>query len=155
MNRIASVLCLFCLLHCFSSSTFAASDFCTEKTWFDRGVEVGSQGGSAKVLDKYMKKCKDAKTRENLRDYQRGFIVGMKQYCTFENGRKLGMLDKPINKLCPNEFSEEFVAGYKAGKSEKREIRKFMDDVSDDKSMLPGEGVPESYNSSPSSPGSR
>lgn len=141
MKRLLPISFFLTLILGFATNAYAAPNFCTEKSWYDRGLEVGARGGSARLLNKYMDKCKDAKTRENLRDYQRGFITGMKQYCTFENGRELAKMNKPMNELCPNEFSEDFIAGYKAGRIEKREMQKFLDDAGDDR-MLPTENNP-------------
>src|SRR5690606_33601740 len=132
MRFIVFVACALCLLAGCQSNVKTAANFCTEKSWYERGVEVGSQGGAAKLLDKYLERCKDAKTKENLREYQKGFIVGMKQYCTYNNGFALGASGDPLNTLCPAEFKEDFVAGYKMGKVKKREDQIFLDKAADD-----------------------
>lgn len=89
---------------------------CLNADWHMIGMEDGSRGYPLTQIGKHRKACSDYNITPVLRDYEDGYAVGIGQYCTENNGFRLGKSGGSYNGVCPPEVEAGFLIGYDAGK---------------------------------------
>ena len=89
--------------------------------WLSLSSEVALAGKSVREFDKYKASCCDNLPGNAQALYLDGYTAGIKQYCSYENGFKLGEKGIPDPQICPLEIRAEFDKGFRIGALERRE----------------------------------
>lgn len=89
--------------------------------WLSLGSEVALAGKSVREFDKYKASCGDGLPSNAQALYLDGYTAGIQQYCSYENGFKLGEKGIPDPQICPLEIRAEFDKGFKLGSLDRRE----------------------------------
>ncbi|MFY8350618.1 DUF2799 domain-containing protein [Pseudoalteromonas sp. SSM20] len=99
----------------------------TQTDWHQLGLTTAQKGKSVRAFDNYKAQCGDA-LPQNAQDlYLDGFTIGIKEYCTYENGFELAQKDIENPNVCPFEIRAEFDKGYKIGYLDRREKKENAD----------------------------
>ena len=108
---IGCVAALALLQSCASMS----KDECLNADWRTIGYEDGAQGLPAGRIGAHRKDCAKYGIKPNLEVYLAGRREGLKQYCTPENGYKVGTAGGNYAGVCPPVLESGFLAAYKVG----------------------------------------
>lgn len=103
---ILAVLVCFCVA-CGSNSI--KPEDCNTVSWFDQGLKDGGDGKGKELLEKYQQVC-NAKVEAG--QYAKGYITGLKNFCTYENGHEYGSKGGEPH-ACPE--GTEYKSGYEKG----------------------------------------
>lgn len=110
--------------------------FCQNNEWANHGYFDATNGFAIQLLNVYKDRCGDDLSQKEAKVYQRGFLKGIKEFCTFENGYKLGRDNKSNPKTCPPELAKQFNEGFKNGLGEywneegaKRALEEKQEDI--------------------------
>jgi len=132
-NYIAIILLSSALVGCASTTEEDASqaeNFCTDSNWTEVGKKVALSGKSVRTYLKYQERCPDL-TGANKESYLDGFTVGVKEYCTFENGYEAGDTGKENINVCPLELRAGYDKGYRKGyknlQANKAEVKRLAE----------------------------
>lgn len=107
------------LLGCNATSTQLACD--ATSNWQVLGKQVALAGKSVREFDKYKASCGATLPDNAQAQYLDGYTAGINQYCSYENGFKLGEKGIPDPLICPLEVRAEFDKGFRIGTLERRE----------------------------------
>ena len=88
---------------------------CTNVGWYDLGYQTAVAGTNVHFFDKYKDSCKERLDADAQDKYLDGYTEGVVEYCTYENGYKLGLNSKKAGATCPMEIRANFNRGYKTG----------------------------------------
>lgn len=91
---------------------------CTENDWARIGYETAVAGKSVRTFDAYSDQCVESPGDSAKKTYVDGFMKGIIEYCTVENGYELGVENRSHAGACPVELRSEFEKGYRLGKLE-------------------------------------
>lgn len=110
------ILISTCLI-LFSVHAFAMSaDKCQSTDWFAVGRDTGIKGQpSDKILGTH-KGCQKKGVEISLDQYQKGWQMGISQYCSHDNAFNMGFKKKSTSKHCPVELKPDFDQFYSWGK---------------------------------------
>lgn len=104
---------------------------CTGNNWASVGYDTAKKGKSIRSFDEYTKAC-GANLSAGAKDaYIDGYTKGIIEYCTYDNGYKIGSANATIPDVCPYELRAEFIKGYKQGNLEVSEKLRVMKDGSE------------------------
>ena len=118
MRKISVLLLIVTFISsCGSQTRKSWGDFCTNNIWKEQGYYDATHALSYKMMNVYKEKCGEAFDKHEMNLYQFGFFKGVKEFCTYENGFKLGNQNVKNPRSCPFELSEQFNKGFKAGKA--------------------------------------
>ena len=98
---------------------------CREADWKIIGLEDGARGHPLSYIGNHRKACAEYGIKPDLALYERGHAIGLKQFCTADNGFSLGRAGRAYNNVCPPALSGQFLAGYETG----RELRALSTDI--------------------------
>lgn len=130
MYKLIIPMVAIILSACNSTKSVNNIDVCTNN-WTDTGYETATSGKSVRYFDVIKEKCGNKLPEQAKSDYLGGFTVGIKEYCTYENGHELASKSLPNQNTCPFELKEPFEKGYKvaalAQKKHKSMLRKMQD----------------------------
>jgi hypothetical protein len=120
------------LTACNSTTNVTNADVCTND-WGDIGYKTAISGKSVRYFNKFEEQCGDKLTNDAKSNYLDGFTSGIKEFCTYENGHKLGSKSLPNKNTCPFELKEEFEKGYNvaavAQKKQKALVKRMQDEL--------------------------
>lgn len=103
------------LVGCQSTSEKDWVAFCKNSEWSNHGYYDATNGFSIQMLRVYKERCGDELSEKEAKLYQRGFLKGIKEFCTIENGYKMGRENKSNPRSCPPELARQFNAGFQNG----------------------------------------
>lgn len=113
-NRL-KFLCLPMLLLCSACATLD-EDECLSADWASIGFEDGTQGRlSTDRLERHGKACAKHDVVPDEEQYLLGHADGVLDYCTPQQGRRLGRTGAEYNGVCPSSYARDFVGEYIAG----------------------------------------
>ncbi|WP_027329280.1 DUF2799 domain-containing protein [Marinimicrobium agarilyticum] len=92
--------------------------FCQNNEWAKHGYFDATNGFSIQLLSVYKNRCGDNLSSKDAKVYQRGFLKGIKEFCTFEKGYELGREGESKPDTCPPELAKQFNAGFQNGLGE-------------------------------------
>ena len=122
-------LCLFLTSILFACGGNIKKTDCTNNNWSAIGYETAQKGKSIRTFDEYQKTCGDTLTPSAKDTYIDGYTKGIIEFCTFENGHKIGSSNREMPDICPYEIRAEFIRGYKQGLLELTEkLHKMKED---------------------------
>lgn len=101
----------------FSAHAFAISaDKCQSTDWFAVGRDTGVKGLPSDKIMSTHKACQKKGVEISLEQYQKGWQMGIGQYCSHDNAFNLGFKKKTPSKFCPVELKPDFEQFYAWGK---------------------------------------
>ncbi len=114
MIRIQLVTALLLTLLLAGCATMDKSE-CREADWTIVGLEDGAKGRPLSYISRHRKSCAEYGVSPDLARYKRGHGDGLKQFCTPENGYRIGRAGRSYDNVCPTMLSGQFLAGYQTG----------------------------------------
>src|SRR5690606_6739316 len=101
-------------------SSVMTADECQSVNWYNKGLIDGQTGVYKEQLDDYVKICSKANVVVDKDDYSRGYMEGLKEYCTFDRGMDIGVKGGASHN-CPAD--SEYAEGYAKGIARHIEMR--------------------------------
>ncbi len=87
---------------------------CLNNNWNQIGAEIAVSGKSVRNFLKYKERCPNI-TPDDKAAYLEGYSLGIKEYCTFANGFKMGYEGGENVVVCPLELRTAYQKGLKKG----------------------------------------
>lgn len=144
MQTLLKKYCLLTLLLLGGCATLNQSE-CLNANWQMIGLEDGSKGQALSYIGNHRKACAKFNISPDLEQYQRGHAQGLRQYCTYNTGLRLGTRGGKFKSICPVDLEGNFRLGHQRGRAIYRlnvEIRqtnisikesdKLLDELADD-----------------------
>lgn len=123
--KILASLSLLALAGC-QSNDYAVS--CSSQTdWESVGLETAQNGKNVRSFETYKSSCGEQLPENAKSLYLDGYTVGIKDYCSYENGFKVGEKGLENPNVCPFEIRAEFDKGHKLGMLDRREKQKNVE----------------------------
>lgn len=97
-------------------STGMSKDECALANWRQIGFEDGSVGRNLNHIARHRKSCAKAGITPDFEIYKRGHSEGLKQWCNYDNGLRLGEAGGHYEGICPENQEVSFLQGYDYGK---------------------------------------
>ncbi len=89
-------------------------DECKSSDWHSLGLSNGKIGRN--LLSEHTKACSEYSIQPDITKYNKGLELGLKSYCTEENGYREGVSGKSYQRVCPIRLEVNFLKKYKLGK---------------------------------------
>jgi len=100
--------------------------------WHDVGYQTALDGEHVRTFEKYKTSCGESLVAEAKDRYLDGYTKGVIEYCTYDNGYKLGKRNIKIESTCPYEISMDFRRGYKVGNIDFQNAKQLFEDSKND-----------------------
>jgi hypothetical protein len=84
--------------------------------WRLIGYQDGAAGKQASVVGKYREDCAQHGVVPDLDAYRAGRAEGLRQFCTADNGYRLGQAGRGYSAVCPSGSDDAFRAAYDEGR---------------------------------------
>ncbi|MBC76102.1 MAG: hypothetical protein CME64_08805 [Halobacteriovoraceae bacterium] len=110
MKAIFNLLIILLLNGCSSLS----KEDCANQNWFELGRSDAMGGEANPKTSEYANDCSEYGMQIKGKDYIKGFQVGLKKYCTYENGQDLGEDGEAPHPRC-EKLNPKFKKGYSVG----------------------------------------
>lgn len=88
---------------------------CLVVDWRDRGMRDGHDGQPISYVEEHREACAKVGVQPDLAQYRAGHAVGIKEYCTPENGLREGRFGHSYQRSCPAQLESRFLDGYRNG----------------------------------------
>jgi hypothetical protein len=88
---------------------------CQTVDWQTVGYEDGVTGQSSDRIARHRKACAKYGVTPDLRAYQLGREQGLREYCTVDNGYRLGERGAQLPGFCPADLHGDFSSAYRDG----------------------------------------
>lgn len=82
--------------------------------WFEKGRQDGMQGQPSNNWKLMSNDCNGMESQQ-ISDYSDGWNLGLSLYCTKEHGFSVAKSGQPYKKICPQNYEEDFLNGFKEG----------------------------------------
>ena len=105
---------------------------CTVGNWQTIGYNDGVAGYYSNRLAAHAKACAKVGTAPDYQTWERGRVLGLKQYCTVDNAYNIGKRGKTINSVCPAEAASQLQRGNQQGLT----LYKLNNDIERDNKLL-------------------
>lgn len=115
MKIIRLAVCILILLGFSSCATMNKSE-CLEADWQVIGLEDGAAGRGLAYIGTHRKACAEHGVTPNLEQYNIGREAGLKQYCTYKNGYRLGSRGFSNSDVCQGELKGPHSTGFNRGR---------------------------------------
>lgn len=89
---------------------------CRNINWFELGARDGFAGHSRQRLELHREACSEFGLNPNAVDWQEGYAAGLGDFCTVDNGYRLGRRGAHYGNVCPVELEAEFVSAFELGR---------------------------------------
>ncbi len=86
---------------------------CLTADWYERGVRDGRNGEPRSYLGDHYEACAKVGVVPVDADYYRGHSKGVTQYCTPDNGARMGRAGRSYRNACPVELEGPFLQAYR------------------------------------------
>lgn len=98
---------------------------CSTADWYAYGQQDGQAGAPASTVNRYVENCSKHDVPVNRSQYQQGWDIGIRRYCTPQNGYQVGLSGRELPMVCPSDMQAEFAKAHARGLTEfkiKRDI---------------------------------
>ncbi|MEX3008165.1 DUF2799 domain-containing protein [Hoeflea sp. TYP-13] len=108
---------------------------CQTANWRDLGQRDGQQGRASSYIVEHEKACARYGTPVDGQSWRAGWEVGIRQFCSPQNGLQVGREGKYYAQSCPADVAPGFLRTYAVGKrvydarTERDRIRSDIDDL--------------------------
>lgn len=92
---------------------------CAGTDWQKFGVNDGTLGVPSTDRNDKFADCAELGHPADLVAYQTGRSEGLLNYCTVENGYKVGYEGRSYEHVCPGGLEQDFLQGYERGKADR------------------------------------
>lgn len=106
--------CMLALLTLSGCATMNRAE-CQTVDWRTVGYEDGASGQTGDRIAQHRKACAKHGVTPDLDAYQLGREQGLREYCTADNGFRLGERGAQLPGFCPDERQAAFEAAYRDG----------------------------------------
>lgn len=89
---------------------------CETSNWRDLGQKNGRQGKTSSFIAQHEKACERYGIPVDGTAWRAGWEVGIREYCTPQNGLRVGRKGNSYAQSCPAELEAGFLRSYTAGK---------------------------------------
>jgi hypothetical protein len=105
---------------------------CLTADWYARGVQDGRSGYARSYVEDHREACAKVGVVPDVTAYNRGHAVGIRDYCTPENGARVGRHGGYYRNSCPPDlepgFLQRYRAAYRVYEAEQR-VRQLDNDI--------------------------
>ncbi len=88
---------------------------CLVVDWNDKGMRDGRDGQPISYVEEHREACAKVGVQPDLAQYKAGHAIGIKEYCTPENGLREGRLGHWYKRSCPAALEGRFMDAYQNG----------------------------------------
>ncbi|NYT62587.1 DUF2799 domain-containing protein [Alcaligenaceae bacterium] len=88
---------------------------CQTVEWYEQGMRDGQRGYPLARSDSHREACAKVGVGLDLRRYQAGHSMGIREYCTPDVGLREGRLGRGYQNSCPPSLEHGFLQAYQAG----------------------------------------
>lgn len=92
-------------------------DECQAADWRLIGYQDGVAGKSTAVIGSYREDCAEYAVVPDLDSYRAGHAQGLLEFCTAENGYRLGENGRACPVICPSHLEQEFRTAWQQGRA--------------------------------------
>ena len=117
LKILASLLVVTVVGACAQVTESQWAEFCANTYWEQHGESDGKKGLSYKLVAVYKERCGEQFSKDEIKQYKKGYIAGIKEFCNYDNGYKLGYRNESNPKSCPFELANNFNKGFREGRS--------------------------------------
>lgn len=89
---------------------------CLNADWQVIGLADGAAGRLPSYIQKHQSACAKHNVTPDLVAYRQGHAEGLHEYCTNENGFRIGRSGAGYNGVCPEDLAQPFLDGYDVGR---------------------------------------
>jgi len=89
---------------------------CVNANWYAIGMEDGAQGRPLERLGERRRACAEHGVQPDAERYAAGRNEGLKSYCTYDRGFRVGRAGSTYASVCPEPSARDFLAGYQHGR---------------------------------------
>lgn len=117
--KTITLCCLMVALTLAGCASTSPDDICRKSDSHGLGKTDGIRGEPADNAAARVEQCKAYGVAINIEQYTKGYVEGIKQYCSYEGGKKAGAKGRLYKAgTCPMALSDEFIRGYQEGREE-------------------------------------
>ncbi|NYT65432.1 DUF2799 domain-containing protein [Alcaligenaceae bacterium] len=109
--RLALIATVVLISGCASMSP----EECRTVQWHEQGMRDGQHGQPRSRADQHREACGKVGVSINMQEYEAGRSIGIRRYCTPENGLEAGRLGRSYQNSCPPELEGRFLDNYRSG----------------------------------------
>ena len=102
---------------CVQVSESQWAEFCSNTYWEQHGLDDGQNGRSYKLIAVYKDRCGEQFSKNDIKQYKKGYIKGIREFCTYDNGFTFGYGNQSNPKACTFELAKDFNRGFREGRS--------------------------------------
>jgi hypothetical protein len=105
---------------------------CETANWRDLGQRNGQEGRASSYIAEHEKACSGFGLPVDGASWRAGWEIGIRQYCTPQNGLREGREGSYYSQSCPSDVAPGFLRTYAVGKrvyEAKRERESISDDI--------------------------
>jgi hypothetical protein len=89
---------------------------CVNANWYAIGMEDGARGRPLDRLGERRRACAEHGVQPDGERYAAGRNEGLKSYCTYDQGFRLGRAGSGHASVCPEPAARNFLTGYQRGR---------------------------------------
>ena len=119
LSRLLVVLYALLLTACATVSPAERAKSCSTTDWTRYGINDGKLGVPASARNGLFENCAEVGQPVDLAAYQAGRDKGLNDYCTAENGYRVGYEGRRYAKVCPPTTEPDFLQGFRRGRRER------------------------------------
>lgn len=132
-RKVIAVLALIAVV--LSGCAGMSKKECSNADWYAYGLQDGQVGSPATSVNRYVENCSKHDVPVNRQEYQQGHEVGIRRFCTPQNGYQVGLSGRPLPAVCPSDLQTEFAAAHEQGFTEFK-IRRDISNAENSLSQL-------------------
>lgn len=88
---------------------------CRTVQWHEQGIRDGQNGYPRSRAESHREACSKEGISIDMQQYQAGRDIGIRRYCTPENGLQAGRSGRSYQNSCPPEMEGRFLDNYRRG----------------------------------------
>lgn len=113
------ILAILITAGCFSLTgcETISEDDCKIGAWSEYGYDDGLNGRPSDRISDYAKRCQEFGVKPDMEVYLDGYNLGIKKYCTYEQGYERGENGESYNQACSGPLAVDFAPGYDEGRA--------------------------------------
>ena len=109
------IFCLGLALLATGCATLDKSE-CREADWRTIGLEDGAAGREVSYIGNHRKACAEYGVTPDLAAYRKGHAIGVRQFCTPQNGFNQGRAGRGYSGICPTYLENDFLSAHATGR---------------------------------------
>ncbi|MGH8519542.1 MAG: DUF2799 domain-containing protein, partial [Panacagrimonas sp.] len=113
-ERLLPVLVLSGALALGSCATLNENE-CRSADWYQLGSRDGANGGARSRIEEHREACAEFGLPADDAAWFQGYEAGLLDYCTADNGYRVGRRGGGYGRVCPAPEEREFVEAYELG----------------------------------------